>query len=381
MITSQRQSVSERPWLDPAAKPQIVLEGLGKSYGAFAAVGSVSLSIYKGEMFALVGASGCGKTTLLRMLAGFVTPTAGRVLIDGVDMTEVPPYERPVNMMFQSYALFPHMTVEDNVGYGLRRMNLAAATRKQRVAEALEMVQLGGLGPRKPHQLSGGQRQRVALARALIRRPKVLLLDEPLSALDKKLRERTQFELMDLQYEVGITFIVVTHDQDEAMALSSRIAVMDRGAVVQIGTPAEVYEFPRTRFVADFFGTANLLEGTVTAAEPGLVTVTSPDLGCDLYVDHAGDFGVGERVCVAVRPEKVRLSKTPPEGARRNRLKGMVWELGYLGNHSIYQVKTPNGKLVTAFAQNERRTLEWAIDWHDEVYLSWDANAAVLLQS
>ena len=381
MISSQRKNVAERPWLDPAAKPQIVLAGLGKSYGAFAAVGSVNLSIYKGEMFALVGASGCGKTTLLRMLAGFVTPSAGRVIIDDVDMTEVPPYERPVNMMFQSYALFPHMTVEDNVGYGLKRAKVDAATRRKRVAEALEMVQLGGLGPRKPHQLSGGQRQRVALARALIRRPKVLLLDEPLSALDKKLRESTQFELMDLQYEVGITFIVVTHDQDEAMALSSRIAVMDRGAVVQVGTPAEVYEFPKTRFVADFFGNANLLEGTVKACEPGLVTVHSHQLGSDLYVDDVGRFNVGQHVWVAVRPEKIRLSKAAADGARRNQVRGVVWELGYLGNRSTYQVKTASGTLVTAFAQNERRTLDWSIDWSDEVYLSWDADAAVLLQA
>jgi putrescine transport system ATP-binding protein len=381
VTASQRQSTTDRPWLDPAAKPQIVLEGIGKTYGAFAAVGDVSLSIYKGEMFALVGASGCGKTTLLRMLAGFVTPTAGRITIDGVDMTDVPPYDRPVNMMFQSYALFPHMTVNDNVGYGLRRLNLDGPTRRARVAEALEMVQLGGLGKRKPHQLSGGQRQRVALARALIRRPKVLLLDEPLSALDKKLRESTQFELMDLQYEVGITFIVVTHDQDEAMALASRIAVMDRGAVVQIGTPAEVYEFPQTRFVADFFGTANLLEGTVTVCEPGRVTVHSPELGCDLVVDDGGRVDVGQRVCVALRPEKIRLSKEPAAGSRVNRLKGVVWELGYLGNHSTYQIRTASGKIVTAFAQNERHTVEWRIDWSDEVYLSWEANAAVLLHS
>ncbi len=381
MIASQRQQLADRPWLDPQAKPQIVLSGVCKSYGQFNAVSDVNLAIHKGEMFALVGASGCGKTTLLRMLAGFVTPTAGRITIDDADMNDVPPYERPVNMMFQSYALFPHMSVEENVGYGLRRLRLDPEARRKRIAEALEMVQLGAHGARKPHQLSGGQRQRVALARALIRRPKVLLLDEPLSALDKKLRESTQFELMDLQYEVGITFIVVTHDQDEAMALASRIAVMDRGQVVQVGTPAEVYEFPKTRFVADFFGTANLIEGTVAAREENRITVHCPECGADVVVDGGGDFGVGQKVCVALRPEKLRLSKQPPAEPRLNRLKGVVWELGYLGNRSTYQIKTSTGKMVTAFAQNDRRTLEWSIDWNDEVYVSWDANAAVLLDA
>jgi putrescine transport system ATP-binding protein len=381
MIATQLKPFADRPWLDPNAKPQIVMEAVAKTYGAFTAVDNVNLAIYKGEMFALVGASGCGKTTLLRMLAGFARQSGGTISIDGVEMSAVPPHERPVNMMFQSYALFPHMTVEHNVGYGLKRLPLDSATRKRRIQEALDMVQLGPLAQRKPHQLSGGQRQRVALARALIRRPKVLLLDEPLSALDKKLREQTQFELMDLQYQVGITFIVVTHDQDEAMALASRIAVMDRGKVVQVGTPAEIYEFPQSRFVADFVGTTNLFEGTVAQCEPGLTTVTCRETGCDLLVDDVGPFSPGQRVWVALRPEKIRLSKQPSTGGRVNQLRGTVYELGYLGNRSTYQIKTTSGKLVTVFSQNERRTSEWSIDWSDEVYVSWSADAAVLLQS
>jgi putrescine transport system ATP-binding protein len=381
LIANQQNPAPDRPWLDPYATPQIVIKGVSKAYGGFIAVDNVSLSIFKGEMFALVGASGCGKTTLLRMLAGFANQTAGQITIDGVEMSGVPPHERPVNMMFQSYALFPHMTVERNVAYGLKRMDLDRAAKKQRVQDALDMVQLGHLGARKPHQLSGGQRQRVALARALIRRPKVLLLDEPLSALDKKLREKTQFELMDLQHQVGITFIVVTHDQDEAMALATRIAVMDGGKVVQVGTPSEIYEFPQSRFVADFVGTTNLFEGTVTSCEPGLITVSCSETGCDLLVDDGGRFSPGQKVWVALRPEKIRLSKQPVPAAGINQLKGMVWELGYLGNRSTYQVKTGSGKLVTVFAQNERRSAEVAIDWSDEVYVSWPANAAVLLHT
>ena len=374
------KSIADRPWLDPDAKPQIVIESVNKTFGAFTAVDSVNLRIYKGEMFALVGASGCGKTTLLRMLAGFATPTGGRILIEDADMTKVPPHERPVNMMFQSYALFPHMTVEQNIGYGLRRMTtLDTPTKLNRVREALDMVQLGAMAKRKPHQLSGGQRQRVALARALIRRPKVLLLDEPLSALDKKLREQTQFELMNIQSQVGITFVFVTHDQDEAMALSTRIAVMNRGQVVQVGTPSEIYEFPQSRFVADFIGTTNLFEGTVSGSEPGHILVQSAEAGCELIVDELGRFGSGQRVWVALRPEKIRLSKQPVAGNRFNQVKGTVWELGYLGNRSTYRIKTETGKLVTVFAQNDRRTSEWTIDWSDEVYLSWTANCAVLL--
>jgi putrescine transport system ATP-binding protein len=381
MIATQSKPLADRPWLDPGATPQILIDGVSKTYGAHTAVDNVNLTIYKGEMFALVGASGCGKTTLLRMLAGFADPSRGRICIDGVDMSTVPPHQRPVNMMFQSYALFPHMSVESNVGYGLRRLPLSTEAKRQRIAEALEMVQLGALARRKPHQLSGGQRQRVALARALIRRPKVLLLDEPLSALDKKLREQTQFELMDLQYKVGITFIVVTHDQDEAMALASRIAVMNRGEVVQVGTPAEIYEFPRSRFVADFVGTTNLFEGTVSACEAGMITVQCAETGCELLVDDLGNCSVGQRVWVALRPEKVRLGKQPVSATRLNQLRGTVWELGYLGNRSTYRIRTTSGKLVTVFAQNERRTSEAAIDWSDEVFVSWSADAAVLLQT
>ncbi len=378
MPPAQPKSIADRPWLDPDAKPQILIESVNKTFGGFTAVDSVTLRIYKGEMFALVGASGCGKTTLLRMLAGFATPTGGRILIEDVDMTRVPPHERPVNMMFQSYALFPHMTVEQNVGYGLRRMPLEAAVRMKRIQEALEMVQLGALAKRKPHQLSGGQRQRVALARALIRRPKVLLLDEPLSALDKKLREQTQFELMNIQSQVGITFVFVTHDQDEAMALSTRIAVMNRGQVLQVGMPSEIYEFPQSRFVADFIGTTNLFEGTVSGNRSGHIVVSCAEAGCDLLVDDLGRFGSGQRVWVALRPEKIRLSKQPADGGV-NQIKGVVWELGYLGNRSTYRIKTETGKLVTVFAQNDRRTSEWSIDWSDEVYLSWSANCSVVL--
>ena len=380
MIATTPPSLNPQPWTDPQAVPQVELRSLTKDYEGVVAVREVMLSIYKGEIFSIVGASGCGKTTLLRMLAGFVEPSSGQILLEGVDVSAMPPYERPMNMMFQSYALFPHMTVAENVGYGLRRLHLDQATRSKRIEEALEMVQLGALQKRKPHQLSGGQRQRVALARALIRRPTLLLLDEPLSALDKKLRESTQFELMDLQYQLGITFVVVTHDQDEAMTLASRIAVMDRGEVIQVGTPAQVYEFPKTRFVADFFGNANLFECTVRRTVGGLVQVHSAELQADLWVDdQRATYAPGQSVCVAVRPEKLHLSKEPLTVPQGNQVAGTVWELGYLGNRSVYQIKTPTGKLLTAFRQNERRTLTWAIDWSDAVYVSWAADAAVIV--
>ncbi|MFB3105565.1 MAG: ABC transporter ATP-binding protein, partial [Pseudomonadales bacterium] len=267
------------PWDDPSAEPFIRIEGLSKWFGDVKAVNAVDLDIYQGELFAILGSSGCGKSTLLRMLAGFEVPTSGRMIIDGVEMTEVPPYERPVNMMFQSYAVFPHMTVEKNIAYGLKKEGLAKGEVSERVAEMLELVQLSELAKRKPDQLSGGQLQRVALARALVKRPKVLLLDEPLAALDKRLREQTQFELMNIQDQLGVTFVVVTHDQEEAMTLATRIAVMDEGEFVQIGTPAEVYEFPKNRFVADFFGTINMFAGTVTEVRGAHVLIESAEAG------------------------------------------------------------------------------------------------------
>jgi putrescine transport system ATP-binding protein len=380
MITQANAIFTDRPWLDPATKPQLLIENISKSYDGVPAVDGVSLRIFKGEIFSLVGGSGCGKTTLLRMLAGFVPPDSGRISIDEADMAGIPPHARPTNMMFQSYALFPHMTVRANVEYGLKRLGVPASDRANRVRDALDMVQMSPYAARKPHQLSGGQRQRVALARALIRRPKVLLLDEPLSALDKKLREQTQFELMNIQYELGTTFVMVTHDQEEAMALSTRIAVMDRGRVVQVGTPAEVYEFPQTRFVANFIGTTNLIEAVVTKTGQGLVRMHAPEYAADLVADDAARVSAGQKICIALRPEKIRLSKTPPEGETTNALKGVVWELGYLGNTSVYRIKTTSGKILLVTAPNARRTAEWAIDWSDEVYASWGADACIVLQ-
>ena len=371
----------DKPWLNSLEAPQIVISAVSKQYGEFTAVESISLKIYKGEMFALVGGSGCGKTTLLRMLAGFVDPTAGKITIDGQDMTGVPPYARPVNMMFQSYALFPHMSVGNNIGYGIKRMGLSKEERQERIHQALEMVQLSHLSNRKPHQLSGGQRQRVALARALIRRPKVLLLDEPLSALDKKLREQTQFELMNIQYKLGITFIFVTHDQEEAMVLSSRVAVLDKGNVIQVGTPSEIYEFPNSRFVAEFVGSTNLFEGIVAADTAHQVQVKIGDSDTPLTADDVGRYNVGQTVWVNVRPEKIRLSKTKPAPKNGlNVIEGIVTELGYRGNHVVYRVKTNTGKIVMIYAQSVNRTEELDISWDDKVYLNWDANGCIVIK-
>ena len=378
---TQNDKYQDRPWLNPEAEPFIKVQSVTKDFGGFIAVNSVDLHIFKGELFCLLGGSGCGKSTLLRMLAGFETPTSGTIFIDGIDMTEVPPYERPVNMMFQTYALFPHMTVEGNVAYGLKRDGVEAAEIAQRVEEILAMVELTQFSKRKPHQLSGGQRQRVALARALVKRPKVLLLDEPLGALDKRLREQTQFELMNIQDQLGVTFIVVTHDQEEAMTLSSRIAVMEAGKFVQIGTPTEIYEFPENRFVANFIGSANMFEGRVIENGADHVVVRASDHDGEFYIDHGLSIKEDSEVWVAVRPEKIAISKTPSDAPGPNQLKGVVHDVGYLGNLSTYRVELANGKIVAVTHPNQRRPkgAEHAVDWDDEVHLSWEPSSAVVL--
>ncbi len=378
---TQDPNYQDRPWLDPDAEPFIKVQGITKRFGPFTAVDNVDLNVYKGELFSLLGGSGCGKTTLLRMLAGFETPTSGTIYIDGTDMTEVPPYERPVNMMFQSYALFPHMTVERNVAYGLERDGIQKAEIAQRVEEMLAMVELSPFAKRKPHQLSGGQRQRVALARALVKKPKVLLLDEPLGALDKRLREQTQFELMNIQDQLGVTFVVVTHDQEEAMTLSTRIAVMDTGKFVQIGTPTEIYEFPETRFVANFIGSANMFTGRVIEGGVDHVVVRASDPEAEFYIDHGMPVRENTEVWVAVRPEKIVISKTPGAEPGPNQLKGTVSDIGYLGNISTYRVELANGKIVDVTLPNQTRpkTDRHVVDWEDEVHLSWEPSSAVVL--
>jgi putrescine transport system ATP-binding protein len=313
------------------------------------------------------------------MMAGFETPTSGRILIDGVDITDQAPYHRPVNMMFQSYAIFPHMTVEKNVAYGLEKDRVPKDELQTRVTEILDLVKLTEFSNRKPDQLSGGQRQRVALARSLVKRPKVLLLDEPLAALDRKLREHTQFELMNIQDELGITFVVVTHDQEEAMILSTRIAVMDEGRFEQVGRPKEVYEYPANRFVADFIGNINMFEGTVDSVTDGSISVSADEADSPLSGLTDRSMQIGDKVCIAVRPEKIYISDNEPANPEDTRLAGVVHDLGYFGNLSIYRIRLKSGKIVQVSAQNRRRSAERHLEWDDEVFISWRPRSAVVL--
>ncbi|HWA17694.1 MAG TPA: ABC transporter ATP-binding protein [Devosia sp.] len=373
-----------RPWRDPAARPFVRIRHVTKKFGDISAVHDVSLDIYQGELFCLLGGSGSGKSTLLRMLAGFEEPTAGTIEIDGQDMAGVPPYHRPVNMMFQSYALFPHMTVEQNVGYGLKRENMPPRQIAERVAELLKLVKLEGYGQRKPNQLSGGQRQRVALARALAKQPKLLLLDEPLGALDKKLREETQFELVKIQETLGVTFVVVTHDQEEAMSLATRIGVMNLGEIAMIGEPTEIYEFPNSRFVANFIGSANMFEGVVVEDEPDHVRIRSADLGTDIYVGHGVDCAPDQILWWAIRPEKIMLTRERPAAADpgdANVIKGFVEDIAYLGDMTVYQVKLDNGKYMRVTKTNSRRGDPDAISWDETVWASWSNSAGSVLVS
>ncbi|MEZ5545639.1 MAG: polyamine ABC transporter ATP-binding protein [Lysobacteraceae bacterium] len=376
-----RRPAPVAPWQDPSAQPFLRIRNVTKTYGKVYACDDVSLDIYQGELFALLGGSGSGKSTLLRVLAGFVKPDRGQVLIDGVDISQLPPYERPVNMMFQSYALFPHMSVEQNIAFGLKQDRLPAGEVKDRVAAMLELVQMKDLGKRKPDQLSGGQRQRVALARSLAKQPKLLLLDEPLGALDRKLREHTQFELMAIQERVGTTFVLVTHDQEEAMTMASRLAVMNYGRIEQVSTPAGMYEYPASRFVAEFIGSTNLFDGRVASQDEasGTVRVFVDALGTEILARHADPLPVGAQVSISVRPEKIDVQETEP--VADNVAFGQVVEIAYLGDVSIYQVKTASGAIIRVQETHATRSSEPHYDWDDSLYLTWEAASAVVLPS
>lgn len=365
------------PWQDPKAAPYVRIERVTKKFGDVYAVDDLSLEIFQGEFFSLLGSSGCGKSTLLRLLAGLEYPSAGRIFIDGVDVTNVPPYSRPVNMMFQSYALFPHMSVEQNVEFGLKQDRMPRKERAERIGEMLDLLKIAELRKRRPDQLSGGQRQRVALARSLAKHPKLLLLDEPLGALDKRLRENTQFELVNLQERLGITFVTVTHDQEEAMTMSTRIAIMDAGQIMQLDTPTAIYEFPSCRFVAEFIGSVNLFEGKIVSSDGDRVVVDTR-LGRPIHMRSFQPHPIGTPVTVAVRPEKMRLCEEFREDGV-NQLKGMVEDIAYLGDVSIYRIRVGDGQLVEMTLTNIQPRTEQALTWEQEVAIEWSPTSGVVL--
>ncbi len=368
------------PWKDPSQKPLIRFENVTKRFGDFTAIDDLTINIYEKEFFALLGPSGCGKTTMMRMLGGFETPTEGTITIDGQDMSAVPPNKRAVNMMFQSYALFPHLSVAQNIAFGLKRDRMPADQIEARVEEMLSLVQLNKFAARKPHQISGGQRQRVALARSLAKAPKLLLLDEPLGALDKKLRQDTQFELMDIQETTGTTFVIVTHDQEEAMTVASRIAVMDHGKIVQVDTPAKIYEEPGNVYVADFIGDVNLIKGRVSKSGNDHASISWAEGQQDLIGIAHDEIPLGTEATLAVRPEKVTIATERPEGVT-NAISGKVLDIAYLGNMSTYVIETANGDHIKAQAANTRRIHRRAITWEQEVWLSFTDTAGVVLTS
>ncbi|MCV2865624.1 ABC transporter ATP-binding protein [Albidovulum sediminicola] len=366
------------PWSDPAEKPLIQFRNVTKKFGDFVAIDNITVDIFRREFFALLGPSGCGKTTLMRMLAGFEAPTSGTILLDGVDIAPVPPNKRPVNMMFQSYALFPHLSVWDNIAFGLRRSDMPKEQIPARVEEMLRLVRLEKFAKRRPHQISGGQRQRVALARSLAKAPKLLLLDEPLGALDKKLRQDTQFELMDIQEKTGTTFVIVTHDQEEAMTVASRVAVMDHGKMIQIDTPDRIYETPNSVYVADFIGDVNIIEGTVADVAGGKVSISWAEGQPALIGTAPEGIAKGARVHYAIRPEKVAIATQPPSD-RANVIEGTVHDIAYLGNISTYKVELPGGRMMKAQVANDRRIARRDITWDDKVWLSFTDTAGIVL--
>jgi putrescine transport system ATP-binding protein len=362
------------------ATPDFIrIDNVVKKFGDSVAVDNVSLSIQKNELFALLGSSGCGKSTLLRILAGFESATSGRIFVDGEDLATLPPYKRPVNMMFQSYALFPHMTVEGNIAFGLKQEGAPKAEIRERVKDALELVQMGRYAQRKPHQLSGGQQQRVALARSLVKRPKLLLLDEPMSALDKQIRHKTQLELVSIIDKVDVTCVMVTHDQEEAMTMASRLAVMSEGKIIQVGTPSEVYEYPNTRFSAQFIGSTNLFDGNVVEDEPDHIYVESADLAVRMHISHGITGPLGMPVSISIRPERVLVTTAKPEGAIDNYAQGEVSNIAYMGSYTLYHVKLPSGKVVVANLSSSRLMREGAPAFGDEVYVSWSASSGTVL--